>query len=143
MITQPPKTNLPSGSFRQKSQRVVAFLLPRACFGKLFWQNRLAWLLPPVGDNFQIFFRAGKMHIFFPNPEPPFLVADWLMTDFADPVAYDPCFHEANWRTFHCKPRFQEKVHHSRIFPVPVTGLLSHPPTGQNRSQSVFRYYRV
>jgi hypothetical protein len=46
----------------------------------------------------------------------PFRVSKWLMTDFADPVAYDPCCHEANCRTLHCKPRFQEQVHHSRIF---------------------------
>ncbi len=43
-------------------------------------------MLPLRGNPVEVFLGARKMHVFFTNPEPSFLVADRLKTNRTDPV---------------------------------------------------------
>ena len=55
----------------------------------MLWWSCLC-LLPLQGNQFQIFFRAGKMHVFFANPKPLVLIPDRFTADLADPLGHAP-----------------------------------------------------
>lgn len=46
--------------------------------------------MPPRGNQFQISFRTGTVHVFFADPEPLVLIPDRLMADLADALDHAP-----------------------------------------------------
>lgn len=74
----PNRTQRPLGTESAPSLR-----LPR--------RNRLR-VLPTLQNPSQIFLGTRKMHVFFANPEPLFLVGDCLETHRTDPIHHAHCF---------------------------------------------------
>jgi len=70
-----------------KSLRCCAFFV--AGVRQVLWWSCLC-SLPPLGNQVQIFFRIGKMHVFFADPEPLIPIPDRLMADLTDPLDHAP-----------------------------------------------------
>jgi hypothetical protein len=60
-------------------------------------------LLPPLHEQFQIFFIARNMYVIFTNPEPSFLVADRMKTNRTDHV-YRPLSRKFTVGSLHRDP---------------------------------------
>src|SRR6266481_5566793 len=80
---------------------------------KLFLRLRL---LPPPGNPSQIFFSAGKMDVFFINPEPLFLVLNRPVADRAVPIHHAHCIGRV------CSPRRNPLQAPTRPKPKPAHG---------------------